>query len=298
MSLNYTATLISMGHGLCYALVSVFFIFLAKKLDDWRTRDFDDDRHIDDGNVAVGLRRAGLYLGIAIGMIGALSGDSAGFQTDMLYLLADGALITVCLFIARFINASVMMGNMNNDQECIKVFTLEGGRTVTGNTALGMVEAGMYIATGFILNGSMSGSGGSFYQSLGSALLFFVLGQVVLLGFGLLYELITPFGVRDEIKQNNPAAGIGLAGVLIALGVILKASLSGPFTGWINDIVGFLIYTVFGMILLIAFTALVDRFLLPTTNIATEIKEDKNVAALVLVQATIIAVALIIAHAI
>jgi hypothetical protein len=37
---------------------------------------------------------------------------------------------------------------------------------------------------------------------------------------------------------------------------------------------------------------------LPTTNIATEIKEDKNVAALVLVQATIIAVALIIAHAI
>ena len=296
--MNYMATLINMGHGLCYALASIFFIFLAKKLDDWRTKDFNDDRHIDDGNVAVGLRRAGLYLGIAIGMTGALSGESAGFRSDMLYLLADGALVTVCLFLARFINDSIMMGNMNNDRECIKVFTLEDGRTVTGNTALGMVEAGMYIATGFILNGSMSGSGGSFVQALGSALLFFVLGQVVLLGCGLLYELSTPFNVRDEIKQNNPAAGIGLAGILIALGIILKASLSGPFTGWINDIVGFLIYTVFGMILLIGFTALVDRFLLPTTNIATEVKEDKNVAALVLVQATIIAVALIIAHAV
>ncbi|MCG8549790.1 MAG: DUF350 domain-containing protein [Desulfobacterales bacterium] len=296
--MNYMATLINMGHGLCYALASIFFIFLAKKLDDWRTKDFNDDRHIDDGNVAVGLRRAGLYLGIAIGMTGALSGESAGFRSDMLYLLADGALVTVCLFLARFINDSIMMGNMNNDRECIKVFTLEDGRTVTGNTALGMVEAGMYIATGFILNGSMSGSGGSFVQALGSALLFFVLGQVVLLGCGLLYELSTPFNVRDEIKQNNPAAGIGLAGILIALGIILKASLSGPFTGWINDIVGFLIYTVFGMILLIGFTALVDRFLLPTTNIATEVKEDKNVAALVLVQATIIAVALVIAHAV
>lgn len=296
--MNYTATLIGMGQGVGYALVSILFIFLAKKLDDWRTKDFDDDRHIDDGNLAVGLRRAGLYLGIAIGMIGALSGESAGFRTDMLYLFVDGVLITGCLFISRFINDFIMMGNMNNDRECVKVFILGDGRTATGNTALGMVEAGMYIATGFILNGSMSGSGGGFVQSLGSALLFFVLGQVVLLGFGLVYEMISPFDVRDEIKQNNPAAGIGLAGILIALGIILKGSLSGPFTGWLNDIVGFLVYTLFGMILLLGFTALVDRFLLPTTNIATEIKEDKNVAALVLVQATIIAVALIISHAI
>ncbi|WP_035236098.1 DUF350 domain-containing protein [Desulfobacter vibrioformis] len=298
MSFNFTATLSSMVHGLCYALVSVVFIFLAKKLDDWRTKDFDDDRHIDDGNVAVGLRRAGLYLGIAIGMTGALSGDSAGFGNDMLYLLADGVVITGCLFLSRFINDCIMMGNMDNDRECVKVFILGDGRTTVGNTALGMVEAGMYIATGFILSGSMSGGGGSFFQSLASALVFFILGQVVLLIFGLVYELITPFHVRDEIKQNNPAAGIGLAGILVALGIILKGSLAGPFTGWVNDITGFFIYTVFGMILLLGFSVLVDRFLLPTTNIATEIKEDKNVAALVVVQATIIALALIIAHAI
>ncbi|MDX9963531.1 DUF350 domain-containing protein [Desulfobacter postgatei] len=296
--MNFTATLNSMGQGLCYALVSILFIFLAKKMDDWRTKDFDDDRHIDDGNVAVGLRRAGLYLGIAIGMIGPLSGDSAGFRTDMLYLLVDGVIITGCLFFSRFLNDFIMMGRINNDRECVKVFILGGGRTTTGNTALGMVEAGMYIATGCILNGSMSGGGGSFIQSLGSALLFFVLGQIVLLTFGLVYELTNPFNVRDEIKRNNLAAGIGLAGILVALGIILKSSLSGPFTGWLNDIIGFFVYTVFGMVLLLGFSALVDRFLLPTTNIATEIKEDQNVAALVVVQATIIAVALIIAHAI
>ncbi|WP_321494951.1 DUF350 domain-containing protein [uncultured Desulfobacter sp.] len=296
--MNYTATLISMGHGVCYALVSVLFIFLAKLLDDRRTKDFDDDRHIDDGNMAVGLRRAGLYLGIAIGMVGALSGDSSGFSDDMIYLVVDGIVITCCLFISRSINDHIMMGHLHNDRECVKVFVLEDGRTTTGNTALGMVEAGMYIATGFILNGSMSGGGGSFYQSLGSALLFFILGQIVLLALGLIYELITPFNVREEIKKNNPAAGIGLAGILVALGIILKSSLSGPFTGWVTDITGFFIYTVFGMVLLLVFSALADRFLLPTTNIATEIKEDRNVAALVVVQATIIAVALIIAHAI
>jgi len=296
--MSVTSTLSSMIQGVCYALVSISFIFLAKQLDDRRTKEFDDDRHIDDGNVAVGLRRAGLYLGIAIGMAGALSGGSAGFWADMLYLLADGIVVTGCLFFSRFINDFIMMGHINNDRECVKVFMLGDGRTATGNTALGMVEAGMYIATGFILNGSMSGSGGSFAQSLGSALLFFVLGQVVLLGFGLVYEFVTPFHVRDEIKQNNPAAGIGLAGILVALGIILKGSLSGPFTGWANDIAGFFVYTVFGMILLLGFSALADRCLLPTTDIATEIKDDRNVAALVVVQATIIAVALIIAHAV
>ncbi len=290
--------LTNLVQGFCFALVSIIFILLAKWLDDMRTTNFDDDRHIDDGNVAVGLRRAGLYLAIAIAMAGALSGGSAGFWKDIGCLLVDGVIITACLFISRFINDFIMMGHLDNDRECAKIFTLEDGRTITGNTALGMVEAGMYLATGFILNGSLSGGGGTFIQSILSAIIFFVLGQAVLLAFGLVYETMTPFNIRDEIKENNVAAGIGLAGLLVALGVILKGSLAGPFTGWGSDIGGFFIYTIFGMILLLGFRAVIDRFLLPTTNLATEIKEDRNVAALVVVEGAMIAVALIIAHAI
>ncbi len=296
--MNIIPILTSLSQGFCFALVGVFFIFLAKRLDDWRTRDFDDDRHIDDGNVAVGLRRAGLYLGIAIAMAGALSGSSSGFWLDLIQLTVDGLIITGFLFSSRFLNDLIMMGHMDNDAECIKEFTLPDGRTVTGNTALGMVEASMYIATGFILNGSLSGGGGTFFQSLVSAVVFFVLGQVVLLAFGFVYELITPFNVREEIKKNNLAAGIGLGGILIALGIILMSSLSGPFTGWGTDIAGFAIYTAFGMVLLLVFRSVMDRVLLPTTNLATEIKEDQNVAALVVVESAITAVAIIIAYAI
>lgn len=296
--MTITATLLSLIQGACFALAGIIFIFLAKRLDDWRTKDFDDDRHIDDGNLAVGLRRGGLYLGIAIAMAGALSGDSGGFWVDFIQLLVDGLIIIGLLFSSRFINDFIMMGHLVNDQECIKEFSLADGRTVTGNTALGMVEAGMYIATGFILNGSLSGGGGTFFQAVFSALVFFILGQAVLLIFGLLYEVITPFNVREEIKKNNLAAGMGLSGILIALGIILMSSLSGPFTGWASDLAGFTVYTVFGMGLLLAFRSLVDRVLLPTTNLATEIQEDQNTAALVVVESAIIAVAVIIAYAI
>ena len=33
----------------------------------------------------------------------------------------------------------------------------------------------------------------------------YVLDNLTLLLFGLLYEMITPFNIRDEIKKNNPA---------------------------------------------------------------------------------------------
>ncbi|MCP4722638.1 MAG: DUF350 domain-containing protein, partial [Desulfobacteraceae bacterium] len=246
--MNIAPILTGISQGFIYALTCIFFIWLVKQVDDRRTKDFDDDRHIDDGNLAVGLRRAGLYLGIAIALSGALSGSSGGFFLDLIHLMVDGLIITGLLFSSRFINDFIMMGHLNNDLECIKEFSLDDGRKITGNTAVGVVEAGMYIATGFILNGSLAGGGGTFFQSLVSALLFFILGQIALLAFGFIYELITPFNVREEIKKNNLAAGIALGGILVALGIILMGSISGPFTGWGNDLAGFGIYTVYGMV--------------------------------------------------
>ncbi len=295
--MNIAPILTGMGQGFIYALAGIFFIWLGKQVDDWRTREFDDDRHIDDGNMAVGLRRAGLYLGIAIALSGALSGTSRGFFLDLIQLMVDGLIITGFLFSSRFINDFIMMGHLDNDAECVKIFTLADGGKITGNTAVGMVEASMYIATGFILNGSLSGGGGSFFQSLVSAVLFFIIGQIALLLFGFIYELITPFNVREEIKKNNLAAGIGLGGMLIALSIILMGSISGPFTGWGNDLAGFGIYTVFGMVMLLIFRSLIDRIILPSTNLTTEIKEDQNVAALIVVESVIIAVAVIITYA-
>ncbi|WP_457551709.1 DUF350 domain-containing protein [Desulfobacula sp.] len=293
--MNIAVTLTGLAQGVTYVIVGIFFIWLVKIVDDWRTKEFDDDVHIDDGNVAVGLRRAGLYLGIAIALSGAMGGASSGFFLDLIHLLVDGLIITGFMFSARFINDFIMLANINNDEECIKTFVQPDGSKCVGNRAVGMVEAGMYIATGFILHGSISGTGGTFFQGIVSSILFFILGQIVLLVVGLLYELITPFNVRKEIKDNNLAAGIGLSGILMALGIILMSSISGPFTGWANDIVSFSIYAVFGIVLLLICRAVIDKLLLPTTNIATEVIKDRNVAAMIVVASAINAVAIIIA---
>ena len=272
------------GKGFVFVIISVVIIGLAKFIADRRTAEFDDDAHIDDGNLAVGLRRAGLYLGIAIALAATIGGDSRDFLSDVLTLAADGVLILVCLFSCRYINDKIMLGHINNDQECMK-----------GNASVGIVEACMYIATGFVLNGSLSGLSNNLMEGILSTIVFFILGQFALLVFGYLYEVITPFNVRDEIQNNNLAAGLGLGGILVALGIILRSSIEGPFTGWITDIANFGMYALYGIIMLLIFRVVIDKMLLPTTKLAVEITEDKNVAALLVAESAIIAVAIIIA---
>jgi uncharacterized membrane protein YjfL (UPF0719 family) len=282
--MDYSVLFMGFGKGFVFVIISVLIIGIAKFMADRRTVEFDDDAHIDDGNLAVGLRRAGLYLGIAIALSASIGGASVSFLSDVITLVADGVLILICLFSCRFINDKIMLGPINNDQECMK-----------GNAAVGVTEACMYIATGFVLNGSLSGTNSNLMESVLSTIVFFILGQLVLLIFGYLYEVITPFNVRDEIKNNNLAAGIGLGGILVALGIILRSSIEGPFTGWGDDIANFGMYALYGIIMLLIFRAIIAKMLLPTTKLSVEIVEDKNVAALLVAESAIIAVAIIIA---
>ncbi|MEA3514334.1 MAG: DUF350 domain-containing protein [Nanoarchaeota archaeon] len=275
--------------GLIYCLVAFFGIWVAKIFADLRTTKFDDDREIEEkSNKGVGFRRAGLYIGIGIGIAGALSGNAVhDFWTDLFTLIIDGTLITTCLFLGREVCDKVMLAGINNDDEVQE-----------GNTAVGLAECGMYLATGCILNGAFSGDGTvKLIIGLLSAIVFFVIGQIALCICGYIYELITSFNVKEEIKKNNAAAGLALGGILFALGIILRASLTGDFVDWITDITSFSLCAGYGMLMLLVFKKLIDKFLLPNTSLRAEIK-DQNVAALAMTEGAIIAVALIISSVI
>jgi len=58
--------------------------------------------------------------------------------------------------------------------------------------------------------------------------------------------------------------------------------------------ISFALYTVYGIGLLLLFKKAISWFLLPGASLATEVERDQNVAALVLTQAGMIAIAVII----
>lgn len=276
--------LVPILQNVSYGAIVIVFAWLAKLFADWRTKDIDDDFEVrDNNNFSIGIRRAGLYLGGMIAMAGVLTGASQGFVNDVVALAAYGVLSYALLFIARMVNDAIILHGLNNDDECKNC-----------NTAVGVVEFGNYIATGLIINGCVSGSGGGMLQGIISTVVFFGIGQVVLLALSSIYEALTPFECLKEIGSNNTAASVMLAGKTIALGFILRSSVAGTSLGWSADIRSFAVSAVTGIILLLVFNKIIDKLFLPKTDLNIEIERDRNVAAVIVTQVATIGFAIII----
>jgi uncharacterized membrane protein YjfL (UPF0719 family) len=276
-----------MGTSLVYIFICIAFAYLAWRIADWRTKEIDDLKEIDNGNLAVGFRRVGLLLMYGFGFSGALAGAGAGFGRDLLALAVDGALITVFAFACRYINDAVMMGHIDNDAHCGK-----------GNVAVGLVEAANYVATGLILWGAFAGDSGDIVRGAWTSLQWFVYGQATLLFIGWIFEtFFTRFNIRTEIRNGNAAAGVFLAGVLVPIGIVIRANLIGPSRGLVADLLLFGVYMAFSLLLLVAFGRGFDKVLLPSTTVQNEVEVDRNVAGICIGAAVNVLVALIIAAA-
>lgn len=273
---------------LIQALVDVAIVLLvltvAKKVSDWAYQaalrrsgsesspELTVDHQIEErSNLAVALRRCGLGVGFGLGLAGVVSGGvtrfGQGWQTvlaDTLELCGYLAVLLVFFFVAQVVAERLVLYHVENVRE------LHGG-----NDAVGFAEFGILVATGLIAYGSFHGEGGAWYTSLA----FFALGQCALVIFTVLYEWATPFSCLEEIRNGNTSAGVLVGGTVVALGIVLGFAISGPFTGWVEGILGFTVSAVVGTVLLLFFQRLIDRLFLPNTTLKTEVERDRNVAA-------------------
>ena len=290
-----------------FVVMLIAFMYVIKIVRNMIT-PFDDDHEVEEkSNLAVGLRRAGLYIGLGLAIVGALTGvkaEAAGRDLDAAIAEATGIEVTIdeielveeiaivalngaiavgLLILVGFFNDLVILRSIDNNKEVGE-----------GNVAVGMVEAGGYVAAGLILLGAFTGEGGG----IASALVFTVLGQLALFAMYGVYQWLTPFDVTVEIKGGNPAAGIAVAGMLAALGIILRASIAGPFEGWVIDLATFGFYALVSIVLLMVVRQVTDRLFLPNTDLATEIVRDRNPAAIMLAYGAIVAVALVVSFSI
>ena len=140
-----------------YMAIVFVFLYIVKKIADGITR-FDDDAAIEkEGNVAVALRRFGLYLGFCTAMAGVMNGGLS--KLELTFFLMDGVIATAIFFAANYLNDYVIIrGVRNNDLIC------------AGNIPTGMVEAGSFIATGVLLNGAFSGDVGNFLTAIAQSI--------------------------------------------------------------------------------------------------------------------------------
>ncbi|MFK5984538.1 MAG: DUF350 domain-containing protein [Pseudomonadota bacterium] len=268
--------------GVVFIIIAFFYIWLAKWISDKRalSQQLDANHAIaEENNVALAMRRAGLYLAITLGMYGAIIGPSHGLMVDITTLLINGALITLFIFIAQQINDKIILPEIKNTQSLKEK-----------NLAVGFTEFGAYIATGIIAMASFTGEGGGVVSST----VFFIIGQIVLIVTTMVYEKSTSWNVKENIYKGNTAAGILLGSIMIAISIAIYGSISGDFNDWSTDLLNFVVSAGIAIILLIIASKLIDPIFLTATNLTQEVEKDENCAAVIIVVAIKIAAALMI----
>jgi uncharacterized membrane protein YjfL (UPF0719 family) len=263
--------------------VFVVLVVIARFiLNHWASIDSDNDSTVleGEGNMAVAIRHGAFYIAFGIALFATmdLSGGASSFGGILLESLAWGAGILVALLLSLFINDKLVLPYVDNS------------RAIGQNyVSVAMVEMGTLLGSAFIMSGTMHGTG-----SILSTIVFFLIGQVAMVAVMRLYDKISPIDYQNEIGLgNNVAAGLHIAGKVIAIALIIRNAVSGDSQGWTTDLLSAGLSFVVGWFALFIVEWLVDLALFPNVTVKDLIAARKA-PPIVLLSAISIATALFV----
>jgi len=273
---------------LLYALVYIVLATAMKYILNIRSsQHYDADDLIADGNIAVGLRRSGAQLGLAIAMLGVMSGASnTDLMKDMIDTFTYGLIAIGFMVTSLFFTDKALLPKVNNSEELKR-----------GNVAIGMVEFGTLVMTGILAYASIKGDDGGILSSV----IYFFAGQVTIVVLVFFYEkvLARKINLVACVLEGNLSAGVYLSGKIIAYGLILQSAIVGNNNTSITSdaVMEYIVAAFAGMILLYVFEFLIDLLIITSTKVRDIIVKDQLVAAIQL-SITKIGLALILGVAI
>ena len=212
---------------------------------------------VEKDNVAFALVLCGYYLGLTFSIGGVIAGPSAGLENDLIDMLIYGSLAIVLLNLSALINDRFILSEFNIKKEILE----------DQNCGTGVVEFAIFVATGLNIYGALYGLGGSIF----TAIVFWALGQSVLVLVGKYYNFITQYNIHEHIEKDNVAVGIGFAGALIGIGNLLRAASAEHFISWQENLMTFALFMLVGLFLLPVARIITDRILLPGRSLADEL---------------------------
>ena len=261
-----------------YALVYLALATVMKYILNFKSAEhYSADDQIAGGNMAVGLRRSGAQLGLAIAMIGVMSGSSSpDFIQDLINTVIYGFVAIGFMLVSLFITDKAVLPKVNNTAELKK-----------GNVAIGLVEFGTLVMTGILAYASIKGDDGGIVSSIA----YFIAGQITMVVLVLLYEKVFAKNINPIacVLESNLSAGIYLSGKIIAYGLILQSAIVGNDVALepVDAAIEFLLAAAAGMIMLYIFEVLIDLLIITSTKVSDIIVKDQQVAAVQLTLAKV-----------
>lgn len=250
--------------------IAVFYLlfFLGKIVNDLLHREYNLTYElVERDNPALCLAVGGYYFGLTLAIGGAIAGPSRGIVDDLIDLCIYGVLAVVLLNISWYVCDKLILYTFRTSDELIR----------DQNPGTGAVSAGVSVASGIIVFGSVTGTGGNIW----TAIAFWAIGQGMLILAAWVYNRITPYNIHKEIEKDNIAAGVSFAGALISMGIVVGLAAERDFVSWSEDLPVYLFIALSGLVMLPLVRFLTDKVLLPTVRLTDEIvhQEKPNVGA-------------------
>lgn len=271
MSLEYV--LIHAGYLSLYILI----FFLSKWIKGWFSSYNLDEQLTHFDNNAVSVSITGYFIGVTAIFVGAYTGPSTGdLAMDFLGVFGYSILGVLLLNLTRIIAERFILHKFSVQKEIIH----------DQNPGAGVVEGAAYLSTALIIAGSVHGQYlaetviiNKAFSGFLSTLVFYLIGVLCLIVFARIYSLLSPFDLHEEIEKDNIAAGLGFAGAIISIGIIIMRAIYGDLTDWATDLMtlGLDILIVFLYLVVVRFVF--DRFILRNSDLNTEIARDQNIGA-------------------
>ena len=178
-----------------------------------------------------------------------------------------GAYIATALVIAGAISGNVLPQGLDAEIANVAVAVADQAQPVDPGSAAEAVTAVANVE---------STSGPSPWLT---TIVFFLLGQIVLVLFARVYQWATKYDIHAEIEKDNVAAGVALGMGMISIGIVLLKATMDDFVSWKDNLTEFAMLAAVGFVILMIMRKFTDRVLLPNTTIAHEIANDQNIGA-------------------
>lgn len=203
-------------------VVVIFYVWLLWFVLNRVTRFNDHEELFVKNNFAYLLQRMGLCFAQVIAMLAVIPDFDVDHPWESSgWLLLEGLWVFIALFTARYVIDAVLLYKVNNQALLLQ-----------GNVSIGIVEAAFYVGLGFLLNGSLTGTADTFWLSIASTVVFYIIGLAFVTGVFWIHELVTPYSLRERLQSADHSAAIELAGVLLSASIVTSVGVAGDFTSW------------------------------------------------------------------
>ncbi len=247
------------GEPIIYMLVCFVLFLVGKFLYQILHRDIDVDFElVEKDNLAFAVSHVGYFVGLLLAICGAMAGAKNPHLLDDLMITFAFGLGAIAL-----LNFSIIV----HDKLVFGALELKKSIVDKENEAVGIVEAANSIANGLIIYGVLRVES----EHIFTALIFWLVAQVLLILLAMLYNRVTPYPVFTKIYTGNSAVAVALAGFLVGMANIIRYAIETEHNNWGDSAVAIGIQLGVALVTFPIFRLLTDKLLLPKRSITDEL---------------------------